>query len=342
MSKSSGPDMDAKLKLLSSFAGTINKKFGSGSIVLGDGENDPIPRISSGSPEIDGILGGGFPRGRIVEIYGPEASGKSTICFTTIAEVQRNGGVVGYVDTEHALDRTYLMKMGVDLSKMAMAQPSNAEEALTIVEDMVDTGLFDLIVLDSVAALVPQKELDGEMGDAQMGVVARLMAQALRKITAKVAKSKSVVVFINQLRMKIGVLYGNPETTPGGNALKFYASVRLDVRRSEAIKDGEKVIGQKMNVKTAKIKVAPPFQKVEVALIYGVGFDQVTGVYEEAVLKKILTKTGGAHYWYGDKTKKAASSRSEMVAKMQTDAALLAEIKDLNTKTEVPVEEPAS
>lgn len=336
--KESGTDktMQERLKKLSAFSSVMNKKFGENSIVVGESENVQISRISTGSPEIDGILGGGFPRGRVVEIFGPEASGKSTICFTTIAKLQKQGGMVGYVDVEHALDRGYLMKLGVDLDKMAIAQPDNAEDALTIVENMVESGLFDMIVCDSVAALVPKKELEGEMGDAQMGIVARLMGQALRKMTPKVAATNTVLVFINQLRMKIGVMYGNPETTSGGNALKFFASVRLDVRRIEAIKDGEKVVGQKMAVKTAKIKVAPPFQKAEVALLYGQGFDQITGVYEEAVLKRVLVKGGGAHYWLGDKEQKLASSRSEMVQKMKSDEALLEKIKAKNAETEVP------
>jgi recombination protein RecA len=332
--------IEERMKLLGSFSSAMNKKHGANSIVVGKGDAESlvIPRISTGSPEVDGILGGGLPRGRIVEIYGPEASGKSTICFTTIAQLQKAGGMAGYEDVEHALDRAYLLKLGVDLDKMAISQPDCAEDALTIVEDMVDSGLFDIIVVDSVAALAPKKELEGEMGDAQMGIVARLMAQALRKLTAKVANSKTILVFINQLRMKIGVMYGNPETTTGGNALKFYASVRLDVRRIEAIKDGERVIGQKMRVKTSKIKVAPPYQNAEVALIYGVGFDQITGVYEEAVLKKIITKAGGSHYWMGDKAKKLASSRTEMIAKF-ADSAFLEEVKALNAKTEVPKED---
>jgi recombination protein RecA len=339
--KSSSAEMDARLKSLTQFASTMNKKWGDESVMVG-GEATSVPRISTGVPEIDGALGGGFPQGRIIEIFGPEASGKSTICWSTIADIQRNGGMVGYVDVEHALDNSYLSKMGVDLAKMAISQPDTAETALSIVEDMIDTGLFDMIVVDSVAALVPKKELEGEMGDAQMGAMARLMSQALRKLTGKVAKSKTVLVFINQLRMKIGVMYGNPETTTGGNALKFYASVRLDVRRIEPIKDGEKVIGQKMNVKTVKNKTATPGQKVEVSLIYGKGFDQITGVYEEAVLKKILTKAGGRHYWMGDKAKQMAASRSEMVIKMQNDENLLLEIKNLNATTEVPTEEAAS
>lgn len=330
--------MAERLKNLSAFSSVMNKKFGENSVVVGKPDDVSIARISTGSPEIDSILGGGFPKGRVVEIYGPEASGKSTICFTTIAKLQKQGGMVGYVDVEHALDRGYLMKLGVDLDKMAIAQPDNAEDALTIVENMVESQLFDLIVCDSVAALVPKKELEGEMGDAQMGIVARLMGQALRKVTPKVAASNTVLIFINQLRQKIGVMYGNPETTSGGNALKFFASVRLDVRRIEAIKDGEKVVGQKMAVKTSKIKVAQPFQKAEVALIYGQGFDQITGVYEEAVLKGILAKGGGSHYWMGDKAQKLASSRSEMLQKMKSDEALLEKIKAKNAETEVPEE----
>lgn len=327
-----------RMKMIGQFASAINKKMGASTILVGKGDENSyiIPRVSTGSPEIDGILGGGFPRGRIVEIFGPEASGKSTICFTTIATAQKQGETVGYVDAEHALDRGYLEKLGVNLDAMAISQPDSAEEALTIVEAMVDSGAFNIIVVDSVAALVPKAEIDGDMGQAHMGLQARLMGQALRKLTAKVSNANVVLIFINQLRMKIGVMYGNPETTAGGNALKFYASVRLDVRRTESIKDGEQVIGQKMNVKTVKIKVAPPFQKVEVNLLYGVGFDQITGVLEEALLKKVITKSGGSHYWQGDKEQKLAPSRAEMLNKMKTDEAFLEMVKETNAKTKVP------
>ena len=325
-----------RAKMLAQFTLSINKKYGANTVIVGGSEaNLSIPRVSSGSPEIDDILGGGFPKGRIVEIYGPEASGKSTICFSTMAALQKKGGMIGYVDTEHAIDESYLNKLGVDLKKVAFSQPSSAEEALSIVENMVDSKLFDLIVLDSVAALVPQSEIDGEMGDASMGKAARLMGQALRKLTGKVSESGTVLVFINQLRMKIGVMYGNPETTTGGNALKFFASVRLDVRRKESIKDGENVIGQKMTVKTAKIKVAQPFKTAEVSLIYGLGFDQITGVYDEAVAKGILVKIGGNHYWKGDKNQKLASKRSEMIERLKADPELLEEVKKLNAITKV-------
>jgi recombination protein RecA len=332
--------IENRLKSLKQFASSMNKSMGPNTVVIGRGDDLSmvISRISTGSPEVDRILGGGFPRGRIVEIYGPEASGKSTICFSTIVQVQKEGGGVGYVDVEHALDRSYLEKLGINFDQLVISQPDNAEQALEIAEKMVESGLFDLVVVDSVAALVPKKELEGDMGDAQMGIVARLMGQALRKMTASVSDKKTVLVFINQLRQKIGVMYGNPETTSGGNALKFFASVRLDVRRTELIKDGENVVGQKMKIKTAKIKVAPPFQTTEVSLIFGVGFDQITGVYEEAVSKRVLTKAGGSHYWMGDKAKKMAGSRSEMINLLKTKPDLLNEVKELNAVTEFPTE----
>lgn len=337
-----------KMKKLSSFVATMNKKHGPNSVTVGkgDAESMRIPRISTNSPEIDDILGGGFPRGRISELSGPEASGKSTICFTTIAKLQMAGGLVAYVDVEHALDRAYCTKMGMNFDAMVITQPESAEEALSMVEDFVDSGLFDMIVVDSVAALTPKKELEGEMGDQHMGILARLMGQALRKLKFKVAIQNSALVFINQIRMKIGVMHGNPETTPGGNALKFFASVRLDVRRIEAIKVGETVIGQKMAVKTTKCKVAQPYRKVEVSLIYGEGFDQITGVYEEAVAKKVFTKGGGSHYFMGDKTQKFASSRDEMISRLKNEPELLEKIIQENAKIKsgdvaTPAEESA-
>lgn len=330
--------MAAKLKMLNQFKQTMNKKHGDDTLILGqaDGASIAIERQNTGCPELDLITGGGLPKGRIVEIYGPEASGKSTICWSTMAQIQAQGGLVGYVDTEQALDREYLKKMGIDLDKVVISQPENAEKALTIYEEMVESGIFTMVVLDSVAVLATQKELEGELGDAQMGGVARLMGQHLRRVTASVKKTNTIAVYINQIRMKIGG-YGNPETTTGGNALKFYASIRLDVRRIEAVKgEGDRVIGQKNSIKTAKNKTAMPFQRTEVTLLYGIGFDQITGVYDEAVAKGIITKGGGSHYMGNDKTNKLAPSRSAMIERLRTEPDLLEEIKQMNSVTEMP------
>jgi recombination protein RecA len=329
---------ESRLERLKKFETQMNKKYGQNAVIVGTGEPVALARMETGSPELDVILGGGIPCGRIIEIYGPEASGKSTICFSLIAKLlaRPQGGTIGYIDAEHALDETYLLKLGADPRKMMINQPDNAEQALEILEDMVDSAMFDVLVVDSVAALVPKSELEGDMGAAQMGLQARLMSQAMRKLTAKVSNTNTTIIFINQIRMKIGVMYGNPETTTGGNALKFYASVRLDVRRTEAVKNGEQVIGQKMRIKTIKNKTAMPYQTAEVILLYGIGFDQITGVYEQAVEKKIFVRVGGRHYFMGDKDNLLAVSRAEMINRLKTDEKYYLEIKELNAKTPTP------
>lgn len=291
---------EAKLKALGLAQEQINKQFGDGAIRrLGDTKTVDVELISSGALSLDLALGGGYPKGRIVEIYGPESSGKTTLTLHAIAEIQKQGGTAAFVDAEHALDPAYARRLGVDTDNLLVAQPDNGEQALEIVETLVRSNAVDLVVVDSVAALVPQAEIEGEMGDSHMGLQARLMSQALRKLTGIINKSKTIVIFINQIRMKIGVMFGNPETTTGGNALKFYASVRMDIRRTGQIKSGEDIIGNRTKVKIVKNKIAPPFRAAEFDIMYNEGISRTGDVLDLATLHGIVEKSG-AWFGYGD------------------------------------------
>ncbi len=293
-----------RMKALAQALGGIEKQFGKGAIMrLGDDAEVPkVEVVPTGSIGLDLALGvGGLPRGRVVEIFGPESSGKTTLALHAIAEVQRRGGVAAFVDAEHALDVGYARRLGVGLADLLVSQPDTGEQALEIAEQLVRSGAVDLVVVDSVAALVPKAEIEGEMGDAHMGVQARLMSQALRKLTAVVSRNQSLVVFINQIRMKIGVVFGNPETTTGGNALKFYASVRLDIRRIGQVKDGEQVVGSRTRVKVVKNKVAPPFREAEFDIRYGVGIDRPGEAIDLGVERGLVEKSGAYYALDGER-----------------------------------------
>jgi RecA protein len=293
---------EGKMKALNLAMEQITKQFGDGSIMkLGDAKKVDVELLPSGSLSLDLALGGGYPKGRIIEIYGPESSGKTTLTLHAIAEIQKQGGTAAFIDAEHALDPSYARKLGVDTENLLIAQPDNGEQALEIAETLVRSNAVDLIVVDSVAALTPQAEIDGDMGDSHMGLQARLMSQALRKLTGIINKSKATVIFINQIRMKIGVMFGNPETTTGGNALKFYASVRMDIRRTGQIKVGDDIIGNRTKIKIVKNKIAPPFRLAEFDIMYNEGISKTGDILDLAAQYGVVEKSG-AFYKYGGET----------------------------------------
>ena len=320
-------DLDNKKKALQLILDKMDKAYGKGTVMrMGDSAvDDKIEVIPSGSLGLNLALGvGGYPRGRVIEIYGPESSGKTTLTLHAIAEAQKAGGIAAFIDAEHAFDRFYAAKLGVDVENLIISQPDNGEQALEIADNLIRSGAIDIIVIDSVAALTPKAEIEGEMGDSRMGLQARLMSQALRKLTGTINKTKCTAIFINQLREKIGVMFGNPETTTGGNALKFYASVRLDIRRSTQIKNGDEVIGNHSKVKVVKNKVAPPFRQAEFDIMYGEGISKVGEVLDMGVEKGIVNKSGS---WYSYNDSKLGQGRDAVKELLKDNPELCEEIE---------------
>ena len=319
-------EKDLKLQALKLTMEKIDKAYGKGSIMkLGDMTIEKIDSISTGSISIDAALGvGGLPKGRIIEIFGPESSGKTTLTIHAIAECQKKGGIAAFIDAEHAFDRFYAENLGVDINNLVISQPDNGEQALEIADNLIRSGAIDLIVVDSVAALTPKSEIDGEMGDASVGVQARLMSKALRKMTSSISKTGATCVFINQLRSKIGVMFGNPETTTGGNALKFYSSVRIDIRRSTQIKDGEKVLGNRTRVKIVKNKIAPPFRRAEFDIMYGQGISKTGEIIDLGVDNGIIEKSGS---WYSYNSTKLGQGKEAVKNLLKDNPELMDELE---------------
>ena len=315
-----------KLKVLSAVMDKIEKDFGKGAIMkMSSKKVDEVPVIPSGSMTIDQALGiGGYPKGRVIEIFGPESSGKTTLAIHAIAEAQKAGGIAAFIDAEHAFDSAYARKLGVDIDELLISQPDNGEQALEIADHLIRSSAIDIVVIDSVAALTPKAEIEGEMGESKMGLQARLMSQALRKLTASISKTRTVCIFINQLRDKIGVVYGNPETTTGGNALKFYASVRIDIRKASVIKDGEEQLGARAKVKIVKNKLAPPFRRAEFDIMYGEGISKIGEIIDLGVDLGILKKSGS---WFSYGERKIGQGRDSVKELLKSDEALRDEIE---------------